>query len=96
MIGTMVVAGKSYPLAALTLMAGEIRFTTVPISGPIKAQRATRLTIFGSDGRGVMQTHRFNLPKVDRHHTVVLTFQATIGDLAGDDVVKEAVVTEFS
>lgn len=74
----MVFAGRTVEIKDVTLVAGQIHFVAEPLFGPLPDLVDTRLTIFGQDGQGILQTELFNLSAVPAGSIISLTYDAKV------------------
>jgi hypothetical protein len=76
-IGTAVVAGRTAVISSCRLIEGKIRVVCAPIQGPFRADEEVRLSIFGEDGQGVLQSCLFPGKNVGANESVVFTYDMT-------------------
>lgn len=63
MLGTLVMDGRTYRIARIELIGGQLVFTATGW-GPARAVQNALLTVFGSDGVGVCQGWLVAMPEV--------------------------------
>jgi hypothetical protein len=70
--------GHRFPVASLTLVEGRIRIVTKAIPGPLETCNDAFLTLFGDDGRGILQAGPVDLIAVRAGNTCFLTYDITV------------------
>ena len=78
MIGTVVIAGRTYQITGLRLICGQLHITA-HARGPAPRITGQPATVFGEDGKGVCQSWDITIPELGRRDdvTVVLPIQIT-------------------
>ena len=75
-LGTVVIAGRTYPVTGLRLHNGQLQITAHG-PGPVKAVTGQPATVFGDDGIGVCQSWNCDIPQLgaDECVTIILPIQ---------------------
>lgn len=78
--GTMIVGGIPVPIRSVEVTRGFIRFTG-SLPGPVAEQPDAVISIFGSDGKGVLQSQPFPLQRILPGQIMVLTYDLVVQEL---------------
>lgn len=82
-LGTVVIAGRTYPITGLRLLDGKLQVTAHGW-GPAPAVTGEPATIFGEDGLGVCQSWAIDMPRLSSHQDAWLILPIQITHIHAD------------